>query len=261
MDREKVSVTIITFNEELNIRACLESVQWADEIVVVDCGSTDKTVAICREYTDRVFYNPWPGHKEQKNFAVSQAAHLWILSLDADERATDELRAFVLAELSHPEHDGYLFPRKNYFLGRWIKYGGWYPDQVLRLFRRDRGAFGGENPHDKVIIETGHIAQTNVPLLHYTYRSISHYAEKINSYTDIMARERFRSGASGRAAIVLAPIKVITKFFEVYVFKRSFLDGIPGLIIAVVSAYATFLRYAKVWEISRIHHRQTDHSA
>lgn len=251
MSREKVSVTIITFNEEANIRACLESVRWADEVVVVDCGSTDKTVEISREYTDKVFHNPWPGHKEQKNFAIAHASHLWIFSLDADERSTDELRDFICAELERPAHDGYRFPRKNHFLGRWIKYGGWYPDRVLRLFRRDRGAFGGKNPHDKVIIENGSVATPDAPILHYTYRSVAHYAEKVNSYTNIMARERFDAGASGRAALFLAPTKSVTKFFEVYFFKRSVLDGFPGLIIAMVSAYATFLRYAKVWELSR----------
>ena len=124
MNREKLTVTIIAHNEEENIRDCLQSVKWADEIVVVDAESTDRTVEICKEYTDKVFLNPWPGHKEQKNFAVSKALNLWIFSIDADERVPDELKNFILEELKNPAFDGYRFPRQNYFLGKWLKHGG-----------------------------------------------------------------------------------------------------------------------------------------
>ena len=139
MEREKISITIITYNEEDNIRDCLESVKWADEIIVVDSGSIDKTTEICREFTDKVFFNTWTGMREQKQYAVERALNTWIFSIDADERATEAIMQFIIQELKNPAHDGYRFPRQNYFLGAWLKHGGWYPDHVLRLFRRDAG--------------------------------------------------------------------------------------------------------------------------
>lgn len=251
MERNKVTATIITFNEEANIGDCLRSVVWADEIVVVDCGSSDRTVEISRQYTDRVYHNPWPGHKEQKNFAVDKASHLWVFSIDADERATEELAAFVLSELRDPKSDGYRFPRKNHFLGRWLKHGGWYPDHVLRLFRKDRGFFGGTNPHDKVIIEEGTVSTTSVPLLHFTYRTFAQYESKIHSYSSIMAAAAFVPGRKSRWIPFLTPIKAVTKFLEVYVVKRGFLDGYLGLVVAMASAFTAFWKYAKLWELQR----------
>lgn len=249
MKREQLSVTIITLNEENNLRECLESVKWADEIVIVDAGSSDRTVEIAKEYTDKVFHNPWPGHKEQKNFAISKTSHLWIFNIDADERASSELRDFILLELQSPRADGYRFPRKNHFLDKWLKHGGWSPDHVLRLFRKDRGAFGGINPHDKVIMEHGPVRTAKVPLLHYTYHSFEQYESKINSYTSIMARMRYASGRSKGFLTVLTPIKAVTKFVEVYIFKLGFLDGYLGLVVALASASSAFWKYAKLWEL------------
>src|SRR5574340_898961 len=131
MPREQLSVTIITLNEEHNIRDCLESVQWADEIIIVDSGSTDRTLQICREYTDRIWMNPWPGMNAQKRIAMGHAAHSWILNIDADERVSGELRDQILEVLESRDCDGCRFPRKNYFLGRWMRHGGWYPDHML----------------------------------------------------------------------------------------------------------------------------------
>lgn len=249
MTREKISVTIITHNEENNIRDCLESVKWADEVVVVDSGSTDKTIDICREYTDKVFYNPWAGMKEQKQYAVEKTSHRWILSIDADERVTEDLRHFILRELEKPRYDGYRFPRKNYFLGKWMKHGGWYPDHVLRLFRKDRGHFGGINPHDKVIVESNRIITVNVPLVHYTYTSLSQYASKQALYAGISAREMFSSGKTVRPYVI--PLRAFWKFIETYIMKRGFLDGYYGFIVSVGSSYATFWKYLYVWELSR----------
>lgn len=251
MEREKVTATIITLDEEDNIGDCLRSVKWADEIVVVDCGSSDRTVEIARQYTDKVYHNPWPGHKEQKNFAVDKSSNLWIFSIDADERATEELASFVLAELRAPQFDGYRFPRKNHFLGQWLKHGGWYPDHVLRLFRKDRGSFGGTNPHDKVILGEGKVATTSVSLLHFTYRNFSQYESKIHSYSSIMAAAAFVPGRSSRWIPLLTPIKAVAKFLEVYVVKRGFLDGYLGLVVAMASACSAFWKYAKLWELQR----------
>ncbi|MFH2012816.1 MAG: glycosyltransferase family 2 protein [Pseudomonadota bacterium] len=251
MNREKLTVTIIAYNEEENIRECLQSVEWADEIVVVDGESTDRTVEICKEFTENVFINPWPGHKEQKNFAISKASNLWIFSIDADERVPDELKNFILKELENPASDGYRFPRQNYFLGKWLKHGGWYPDHVLRLFRKDKGSFGGINPHDKVIIESGKVSTVSIPLIHYTYKSISQYVSKQDSYSSISAQQQH--GSNKNLTILLLKVigKPVWKFFETYIIKAGFLDGISGLITAIVASYALFLKQIKIWEINQ----------
>ncbi len=248
MERQRISVTIITHNEEANIRECLESVAWADEIVVVDSGSTDRTVDIAREFTDRVFTHPWIGMKEQKQFAVEKASHTWIFSIDADERATEDTKRRILKELESPAYDGYRFPRKNHFLGSWLKHGGWYPDHVLRFFRKDRGHFGGINPHDKVIIASGKVATLEVPIVHYTYGSISQYLAKQNLYASISAREMFLSGKT--VAPYVIPLKTVWKFIETYVLKRGFLDGFRGFIVAMGATYAIFWKYVQIWELS-----------
>ncbi len=251
VEREKVSVTIITYNEEDNIRACLESISWADEIVVVDSGSNDKTVEICKEYTERVFFNTWEGMKEQKACAVKKASHSWVFSLDADERVTEALKNFVLKELQNPAADGYRFPRKNYFLGKWLKHGGWYPDHVLRLFRKDKGHFGGINPHDRVIIETGSVANIESPIIHITYKSLSQYIHKQNLYSSISAQEKVKAGKPGKVSSFMIVMKTAEKFFEVYIIKRGFLDGFHGLIAAIGATCAAFFKHAKIWELTR----------
>ncbi len=247
--RERLSVTIITLNEEKNITQCLESVKWADEIVVVDSGSKDKTIEICRRYTDRVFLNPWRGMNEQKAFAMEMAFHQWILNIDADERVTDELRDHILRILEKPEHDGYRFPRKNFFLGRWMRYGGWYPDHVLRLFRKDLSYYGGINPHDKVIVRTGNVGTIKTPLLHFTYSSISQYIIRQNSYSSAAAVELFNRGKRTNPLHIF--FKTVWKFIEVYFIKKGFLDGGRGLITALGSSFSQFMKYSKLWELER----------
>ena len=249
MDREKISVTIITHNEEENIRDCLESVKWADEIVVVDSGSADRTVEICKGYTAKVFFNAWVGMKEQKQCAVEKASNIWIFSIDADERATEGIKQFILRELKNPIHDGYRFPRENYFLGKWLKHGGWYPDHVLRLFRKDRGSFGGINPHDKVVIESGRIHTVKIPIIHYTYKSISQYLMKQNMYSSISAKESFNIGRKVSPFVI--PLKVPWKFIETYFIKKGFLDGFHGFIVAMGATYSMFWKYTQLWELSR----------
>ncbi|MDQ7787024.1 MAG: glycosyltransferase family 2 protein [Thermodesulfovibrionales bacterium] len=250
MEREKVSITIITYNEEDNIRACLESISWADEIVVVDSGSNDKTVEICKEYTERVFFNTWEGMKEQKACAVEKASNSWVFSLDADERVTDTLKNFVLKELQSPASDGYRFPRKNYFLGKWLKHGGWYPDHVLRLFRKDKGHFGGINPHDRVIIENGSVATVDTPIVHITYKSLSQYLHKQNMYSSISAQEKVKGGKPGKVSPFMIVMKTAEKFLEVYIIKKGFLDGFHGLIAAIGATCAAFFKHAKIWELT-----------
>ncbi|HSL91028.1 MAG TPA: glycosyltransferase family 2 protein [Candidatus Limnocylindrales bacterium] len=236
---EKVSATVICHNEEVNIRACLESLRWADEIIVVDAGSSDGTVAIAREYTDRVHTNPWPGHKEQKNFAVDRAAGPWIFSLDADERVSPELAARIREVVENPRHDGYRFPRDNYFLGHRMRHGGWYPDYVLRLFRREKGRFTGINPHDYVAIDGGNVGIIPLPITHITYRSFSQYVRKQLSYSEIGAAEmekRRRDGRIPGGGRFLSGF--LFKFLETYLWKGGFLDGWPGFVASMGGAYA-----------------------
>jgi glycosyltransferase involved in cell wall biosynthesis len=249
LERGKISVTIITHNEEDNIRDCLDSIKWADEIIVVDSGSTDRTVEICHEYTDKVFFNAWIGMKEQKQCAVDKASHIWIFSIDADERATEAIKQFIIRELKNPSYDGYRFPRQNYFLGKWLKYGGWYPDHVLRFFRRDKGHFGGINPHDKVVITSGKVNTVQFPIIHHTYKSISQYLTKQNMYSGISAKELFYSGKKMPPHII--PIKALWKFMETYFIKKGFMDGFHGFIAAMGATYSMFWKYVQLWELSR----------
>jgi glycosyltransferase involved in cell wall biosynthesis len=244
-----LTATVITYNEEANIRACLDSLAWVKEIVVVDSGSRDRTTEICRAYTDKIVPHPWEGYIGQKNFAVSLASHDWVLSIDADERVPEELREAVQRELSAPRHDGYLVSRRNYFLGHWMRHGGWYPDRVLRLFDRRNGRFGGVNPHDRVVIANGSVGLLGADIVHLTYKDFSQYLRKQNRYTQIAADERVRRGRrpeSIRGAELL--LRALVKFVQAYVLKKGLLDGMHGLIAAVGASYFTFIKYAKIWE-------------
>lgn len=249
---EKLSVTIITLNEERNIRDALESVKWADEIVVVDSGSTDRTVDICKEYTDRVFYNQWPGHIAQKNLAIDKASHQWILSIDADERVTSELAAEIKEVLKGPKADAYSVPRHVFYLGRWINHSGWYPDRKIRLFRRDKGRWGGIDPHDTVIV-SGEVKYLKRDLIHYSFRDISHHINTMNSFTSIASKEYVKLGKRFRYRDIL--FRPVFMFFKSYILKQGFRDGLPGIVIAVAAAYHVFIKYAKLWEIENIQGR------
>ncbi|NUO10070.1 MAG: glycosyltransferase family 2 protein [Candidatus Brocadia sp.] len=246
---EKLSVTIITLNEEENIRDALESVTWADEIIIVDSGSSDKTIDICKEYTEKIFYNPWPGHITQKNIAIDKAAYLWILSIDADERITPELAKEIKEVLQYPKADAYAMPRHVFYLGRWIYHSGWYPDYKVRLFKKNNARWGGVNPHDTVIVD-GKLGHLNGNLVHYSYKNISHHVNTINNFTTISAGEYLKLGK--RASLWNITLRPAGTFLKKYILKQGFRDGLPGFIIAVSSAYYVFLKYAKLWELINI---------
>jgi glycosyltransferase involved in cell wall biosynthesis len=247
MGGAKVSATIITYNEEKNIGACLESIAWADEIIVVDSLSTDRTPDICRGYTQKVIQRPWPGHVQQKQFALEQATGDWIVSLDADERLAPDSREEILQAIAAaaPDINGFMFPRHSFYLGRWINHGGWYPDYKLRLIRKGKGSWGGVDPHDKLEVEgnTGRLASE---ILHYVYRSLSHQLATVDSFSAITARQWREQGKSFRLLPLL--VRPPLKFFECYLWKQGFRDGLPGFIIAVASSFYVFLKYAKLWE-------------
>jgi glycosyltransferase involved in cell wall biosynthesis len=251
---EKLSVTIITLNEEKNIRYALESVKWADEIIVVDSGSMDRTLEICREYTDKVFFNKWPGMNGQKAYAKGLAIGEWLLNIDADERVSSELAEEIQAVLKNGGHcDGYFIPRKVFYLGRWIEHSGWYPDYKLRFFRREKGRWAGTDPHDEVTVD-GRTAYMKGDIYHFTYRNIEAHVNTMNRFTTVAAGEYEKKDKwSGPLDLVVRPPLA---FLKKYILKQGFRDGLPGFIIAVSTAYYVFLKYAKLWELTNIVHRE-----
>jgi glycosyltransferase involved in cell wall biosynthesis len=250
MNKQRCSVTVITFNEEKNLGDCLAGARWADEIVVVDSGSTDRTIEIAREFGARVFVNPFQGMREQKNFAAEHATGPWIFNIDADERITPEGQREIVETLAAPVADAYEVARKNFFLGKWMRHGGWYPDEVVRLYRKDKGSYGGINPHAGVVVVSGRIERLRTPLNHYTYSSFTHYISKQYPYCDAAARDLAQRGELPGVPSVQIFTKTLWKFIEVYVIKRGFLDGTHGLVAAFGSTFAAYMKQARLWEIS-----------
>jgi glycosyltransferase involved in cell wall biosynthesis len=242
-----VSVAIIALNEEPRIRACLESVAWADEVVVVDSGSSDQTVAIAREFTDRVTFRTWSGYGAQKNAALALCQGEWILSLDADERVPDLLRREIAERItSHPDEAGFFVPRQNFFRGVWLRHGGWYPDYQLRLFRRGRGRFREVAVHESVELD-GRAGQLATPLVHQSYEGIADFVARANRYSDLAARSLADAGSGGSVADLV--IRPLARFLSMYVCRAGFLDGWRGFVLASLYAHYVFLRAAKVREL------------
>ncbi len=240
-------------DEADNIAACLASADFAEEWIVVDSHSRDATREIAAKAGARVIERDWPGHVEQKNFAIGQAANDWVLCLDADERVSPELRASILAALDRAGGfdggpDGYEMARRTWYLGRWIRRGGWYPDRKVRLYRRSKGRWGGVNPHDHVRVD-GRVERLAGDLLHYSYRSISDHLRTIDSFTTIAAREKHAAGR--RAGVLDLTLRPFGKFLRMYVAKLGFLEGRAGFVVAVTGAFYVFLKYAKLWDLER----------
>jgi len=240
-----VSIAIITKNEEQNIEDALKSVSDAQEIIVVDSFSTDKTVEICRRYTDKVSQNEWEGFAQQKQRAVDYAKGPWILVLDADEQLPPQLKAEIMDVITATDKGGFWIPRENYFLGVWIRHGGWWPDHTLRLFRKDKGRFEIRAVHEKIVVDgaTGYLKN---PLKHFTYRSISEFIQRNDRYSSLAAQEIRK--ASGKAGLFALTVRPLSTFLKMYVLRLGFLDGARGLILASLYCYYTFLKYAKTWE-------------
>jgi glycosyltransferase involved in cell wall biosynthesis len=243
---KRLSVTVIAWNEEARLRDCLESVSWADEIIVIDAESTDKTAQLAREFTDKVWVRPWPGFAIQKNFALEQATGDWILSLDADERVSPELRERIRRILmTDGPADGYSIPRKNFFWGAWVRHGGLYPDYQLRFFRHGAGRFVESVVHESVAVQ-GHVEALAEPLFHHSYRGLEDFVARSNRYSSLAADELTRGGHRPRwADLTLRPF---ARFFSMYVVKMGFLDGWRGFVLAVLYGNYVFLRMAKAWE-------------
>lgn len=247
---EKLSVIVPCKNEEENIRACLETVRWADEIFVVDSGSTDRTVEIAREFTDRVVYHPYVNSAAQKNWAIPQATYPWVMILDCDERVTPELQEEIRTLLAGtPAHDGYSIRRKNWFFGVPIHHCGWDGDDVLRLFRRDLGRYEEKYVHANVVVEGGNVGWLRGVLEHHTYRSFDRYFEKFNRYTTCSALDLRKANKTPSFWNLL--VRPLWRFFRMYVLRQGFRDGKAGLILCGLAACQVFVRYAKLWALYR----------
>ncbi len=244
--RPRLSVVLVTRNEEERLRACLESVAWADEIVVVDAESEDKTATIAREFTDRVVVRPWPGYAIQKNYAIDLATGDWALSLDADEVVSAELAAEIGRVLAADgPADGYAVPRRNIFWGRWVRHGGLYPDHQVRLFRRTRGRFNALAVHESVTVQ-GRVERLIGHVEHRSYRDLSDFLVRADRYATLAAEEAVARGRRARIAdFVLRPLG---RFLGMYVVRRGFLDGWRGFLLASLYAYYVLIRTAKIWE-------------
>jgi len=246
--RAALAVCVITLDEEDRIGDCLASVAWADEILVVDSGSSDRTAAIAAAHGARVIVRAWPGYAAQKNFALEQVAAEWVLSIDADERVSPELASAIRALVAAADERiaGASMPRRTWYLGRWIRHGGWYPDRKLRLVRRGRGSWQGEYVHERLVAD-GAIRALDGDLLHYTYRGIADHLRTIDRFTTAAAREMASRGA-GPAWIGML-VNPPLKFLKMYLLKAGLLDGVPGFIAAVLGSYYVFLKHAKLWEL------------
>lgn len=252
----KLSVTVITKNEAANLAAALDSVRWADEIIVIDSGSTDGTPDIARRYTDRVTTRDWEGYSAQKNYAASVATHDWILSLDADERVTSSLAAEIRALLSEePRARGFRIPRIAHYLGRWIRSTDWYPDYQLRLYDRTTGQWTRRRVHESVAVD-GPVDTLSADLEHRPYRDISHHLATIDRYTTLAAAHLHERGA--HATLLQLALHPVLAFLRNYLLRRGFMAGSAGFVISILNSYYVFLKFAKLWERQRV---ATSHDA
>lgn len=237
----KLSVVLISKNEIRNIRACLESVSFADEVIVVDSGSNDGTVEEAQRLGAKVTSTDWPGFGPQKNRALDQAAGDWVLSIDADERVTPKLQREILEAIGSSAHVAYALPRLTNFCGTWIHHSGWYPDYNVRLFRRDHARFSPDLVHESVMIRNGDVGKLKSPLIHYSFRKQEDFLRKMVQYSLLGADQAYLKGR--RSSLTKAIAFSFIDFVRMFIWRRGFLDGRAGLIIAILSAEAMFQKY------------------
>ncbi len=247
----KISAVIITYNEEKDIARAIESVNGiADEVLVVDSFSTDKTQEICESMGAKFIQNKFEGHIQQKNFAALQAKYDYVLSLDADEALDNTLRKNILNAKNNFNADGYKFNRLTNYCGKWIKHCGWYPDTKLRLWDRRKGEWGGDNPHDKYIMNEGSIIKhLKGNILHYSYHTIHQHIAQANKFSNIGALSSFNKGR--KMSLVKIVVFPFWKFLNIYLFRGGFLDGYYGFIICMISTHESFLKYVKLRELNK----------
>lgn len=243
-----LSVIIITKNESLNIRECLESVKWADELIIVDSGSTDDTVTLCREYTPHVYLHDWPGFGIQKNRALDYASMEWVLSLDADERVTPALRTELETAMREGRAQGYEIPRLSSFCGRFMRHSGWHPDYVLRLFRRGSARFSDNLVHEKLLIDSKTEKLSSL-LLHYAFENLEEVLHKTNQYSSAGAQMQYQRGR--QSSLSGAVLRGLWSFARTYILRAGFLDGREGFMLAVSNAEGTYYRYLKLMLLNK----------
>jgi glycosyltransferase involved in cell wall biosynthesis len=248
----KISATVITLNEEANIRAACESLAWADEIIIVDSQSVDQTRQIASHCGARVISRQWPGFAQQKQFATAQASHEWVFSLDADERVSDELRASIEALRAGQADqlaDGYLIARRSFYQERWIRGGGWYPDRQLRLFKKSSGHWEGKHIHESVKMNAdSRVKILSGDILHYSVRDAAHHHRMIGErYAPLAARQMFEAGR--RTSALQIATAAPAAFLSSYLLKAGFRDGLAGLSIACFAAHHAFLKHLMLWEL------------
>lgn len=250
---EKISVCIIGFNEEKKIEDCLKSVQdIADEIVYVDSHSTDKTVEIVKKYTNKIFFKKFLGHVQQKNFAIGLASFDWILSLDCDERLSNELKQQIQQERklsSFANYQGYSFNRRTFYIYRWIYHSGWYPDAKVRLFHKEFCQWQGENPHDKIVCSSQKIKHLQGDLLHYSFDSVNDHLKTITSFSEIAAQEAFDKGKKSGVFVIF--FRSLWVGIRKFLLEFSFLDGSAGFLITGFSMFATWTKYSKLYVLQK----------
>ena len=245
-NKNKISVTIITGNEEENIRECLESVKWADEIILVDSESTDKTVEIAKSFTEKVFIRKWEGYASQKNFAMEQAANEWVLSIDADERVTKELSEEILT-LNFADYDGFKIKRENFFIGKQITGCGWGNDYQVRLFNKNKTKLTDRLVHEGFVVN-GKLGTLKNSMIHYSYRNLKDGFSKINEYSSLEANEKAKRKRITGLRLVFFPVWAFIQHFFI---RKGFRDGKHGLIVSLMHAMTKLQVYMKIWEIKR----------
>lgn len=241
----KISVTVITKNEEKNISDCLNSVKWADEIIVVDSESTDKTLEIAKQFTEKIFIRKWEGYVPQKRYAISLASNEWVLSLDADERITTELKEEI-TNLDPGEFNGFKIRRKNFLMNKEITSCGWEKDFQLRLMKKSKADLSDRLVHEKFIVE-GKTGVLKNPMLHYTFSSFTEYFSKINHYTSLKSQELYQKKKHVNGWIIFS--HTVSAFFTFFFIRGGFKDGVYGLIISLLHSVSTMMNYIKLWEL------------
>lgn len=247
--KSTLSVIIIVKNEEHDIRSCLESVTWADEIIVLDSGSVDNTLSIAKEYTDNIYISTdWQGFGVQKNRALVHASCDWVLSLDADEHVSDALHQEIANAIQSGSPFIYKLPRLSSYCGKFIRHSGWWPDYVTRLFKRGKASFSNDLVHERLVFQ-GEAAKLTAPLLHVTYKDLDEVISKINQYSTLGARNSYQKGKNGGLTSAIA--HGLWAFVRTYIFRAGFLDGAEGLMLAISNAEVTYYRYLKLLYLSK----------
>ncbi|MEQ8855186.1 glycosyltransferase family 2 protein [Gimesia sp.] len=244
-----LSVIVIVKNEESTIRECLASIAWADEIIVLDSGSTDQTVAICKEYTEHVYETDWPGFGPQKNRALGYASNEWVLSIDADERISYDLQTEIKRVIQMPKrYDAYSMPRRSNYCGRYMKHSGWWPDHVVRLFRRGKAEFSDDLVHERIVVQ-GKVGKLKEPIIHESLLTLEQILNTMNSYST--AGAKMMAEEQQQASLCKAICHGTWTFIRTYFLRAGFLDGKEGFMLAISNAEGTYYRYLKLMVLNR----------